>query len=399
MLNLAKVYPQVAELGIHRSVRAEELVAKMELAGERLSSMNGNAIRDKANRATTSWLLALPTDEEPSETFDVYPAPKDYAALASDGSQIAPSRDGAGNLHLINIGEVVIVYGSRASARLENTPNLYFEDADLNAPFGGEEREVTGQVLAAKRDAMEYAALRRLVAEAQPSAIALVDGSLILWHIEPHADRLKKLGTADLKSRVFDELFLLLSEAKRACVPVAGYISAPNSTNVVNLIKLDLCPFETVDCDRCELAKDERSCLKVEGLTDTTVFKSRLPMGARSAVFESVSSNRSSIIEAYPEEHRPCFFYLNGGSEIARIEIPRWVAEDDKLLEAAHALILDQASKGRGYPISIAEAHEQAVVKSSDRESFNRLVEQILVKKGVRFEDSRKSLLKRGGFV
>ncbi|MCL5291601.1 MAG: DNA double-strand break repair nuclease NurA [Actinobacteria bacterium] len=402
MLNLSKLYPQIANLGSYRGSRKNELGHKLALARQRLTSSNEADLRTKAESAMTSWLVALPTDERPST---IHPKPEffgDYVVVATDGSQIAPTRDATGPLHLVNVGAATIAYGANASAKLESEPHLAFEDADMFVPFGGEEREVNGQVLAAKRDLMEYGALRKRIAKLSSKlAIGLVDGTLILWHVELRADKLKGLGTADLKWQVFQEMFSLFAEAKRAGVPVAGYISASGSTDVVNLLKIGVCAKNEIDCDKqCSaIPRSRRECAIIDGLTDVTLFRSILQVGERSAVFESFSSKASYILEAYPEEDRVCFFYLNVGSEVARVEIPRWIAEDPKLKDQVHTLLFDQAVKGRGYPVSLAEAHEQAVVKGPDRDNFERLIEMALVKQGVRFEDSRKSLLKRRGFV
>ena len=43
------------------------------------------------------------------------------------------------------------------------------------------------------------------------------------------------------------------------------------------------------------------------------------------------------------------FFYLNNGQEIARIEVPDWVATNKTLVSLTHALILDQCYKGRSF--------------------------------------------------
>ena len=65
-----------------------------------------------------------------------------------------------------------------------------------------------------------------------------------------------------------------------------------------------------------------------------------------------------------------CFFYINTGEEIGRVELPSWTAKDKKTLDLVHSVILDQCKRGRGYPISLMEAHEQAVISGADRRYF-----------------------------
>jgi hypothetical protein len=64
--------------------------------------------------------------------------------------------------------------------------------------------------------------------------------------------------------------------------------------------------------------------------------------------------------------------YVHAGAEIARVEFPAWV--DPPGLERLAACVADQIRKGMGYPVALAEAHEQAVVKASDRRAFLDLV-------------------------
>jgi hypothetical protein len=50
------------------------------------------------------------------------------------------------------------------------------------------------------------------------------------------------------------------------------------------------------------------------------------------------------------------------GRGIARVEIPRWVAENPGMVALVHTLIYDQCMKGQGYPVALARAHEQALM-------------------------------------
>jgi len=85
--------------------------------------------------------------------------------------------------------------------------------------------------------------------------------------------------------------------------------------------------------------------------------------------------------------------------EVARIELPRWVALDENLLDLTHSLILDQCLRGQGYPVALSEAHEQAVVTAGDRENFWQLVESVLVSEHLPSLSSAKSQSKRTRWV
>ena len=86
-------------------------------------------------------------------------------------------------------------------------------------------------------------------------------------------------------------------------------------------------------------------------------------------------------------------------NEIARVEIPQWVATDESLLNLTHSLVLDQCQRGQGYPVALSEAHEQAVVTAADRENFWRLVESSLVEEHLPSLGSAKNQSKRTRWV
>ena len=91
------------------------------------------------------------------------------------------------------------------------------------------------------------------------------------------------------------------------------------------------------------------------------------------------------------------FFYVKLDEEIARVEIPQWVADDNELVDLLHCLVLDQCRRGHGYPVALMEAHEKAVVTAADRERFRQLVELSLAEEGLGVTGSgkRKSKVSR----
>lgn len=65
--------------------------------------------------------------------------------------------------------------------------------------------------------------------------------------------------------------------------------------------------------------------------------------------------------------------YLHSGSEIARVEVPDWIAKSSIESDRFLGIIANQCSKGRGYPRVLALAHFYAVISAADREVFLRL--------------------------
>jgi GNAT superfamily N-acetyltransferase len=158
-----------------------------------------------------------------------------------------------------------------------------------------------------------------------------------------------------------------------------------------------ICPHEVPDCDRyCDkISWGERECDSVAGVTDRELFFDLLNEGERSALFIS----QSSIVRKRYGDHRVYFFYLKVGDEIARIEIPEWVAMDESRLSLVHALMLDQCRRGHGYPVALSEAHEQAVITGADRENFQQLVEMLMAEERIPITTSAKNRSKRTRWV
>ena len=71
------------------------------------------------------------------------------------------------------------------------------------------------------------------------------------------------------------------------------------------------------------------------------------------------------------------------------------MAQDERLLNLSHSLILDQCRRGLGYPVAIMEAHEQAVITGQDRELFRRMVEDALAERHLPVYTSEKARSKR----
>ena len=74
------------------------------------------------------------------------------------------------------------------------------------------------------------------------------------------------------------------------------------------------------------------------GFLDRDLFQETLTPDWRSPTY---LTNSSVPREYYTERHQVYFYYLNTGDEIARVEVPGWVAKDEGLLALGHTLILD----------------------------------------------------------
>jgi hypothetical protein len=257
----------------------------------------------------------------------------------------------------------------------------------------GEQVAIAPKRLTIRRLLAELAGLTELIADHAPRAVpmlALCDGSLILWTLETEAESFRAEALAQFQAQ--------LEDAQQNRVPIVGYISLPRSRDVVNSLRVFRCPHARVNCDQFCPHRDKPKpayvapdCVGTERITDADLFRSLLKPGERSAVFGS----SSPILYRYADAHRICFFYLHTGVEVARVEIPAWVAEDLDLLAQTHALCMDQAQKGGGYPVALAEAHEQAIVRGPEREAFFTLMERAFVTTHQPVTTTQKALAKR----
>jgi len=399
-LDLTKVAAQVGSMVARLKTGGEERKKRLQYALDVLNdkSIDLDHLRKKIEASKTTWLVAGLVDGL-DQCYKSPPLPPEFTVIATDGSHIDVDRHRSTRCYLINIGTVVLHYGAQPEALLDSFPSLYFGDEDLViAPDGakGREQPVEGVLLGIKRSVDECRELARLAVELPKGslALALLDGSLILWGLA--GQTYPEFVTEALLHKGFirhlEEIRKLNVDRRLA---LASYISFPRSTDVVNALRVALCPHDPPDCDRYCPPGNKRDCDKVTGVQDRELFANLLAPGERSALFTS----QSSIVQKHYGGHWVYFFYLRVDDEIARVEIPRWVATDESLLNLAHSLVLDQCRRGQGYPVALSEAHEQAVVTAADKETFWRLVESSLVDEHLPTPTSAKSQSKRTRWV
>ncbi len=383
MLDLVAVAAQVKRMGAGVSALAQETAPRLAAAlaaWERAASM-GPALRERVLAAKTSWLVAEPL--EPLGAYDVAPV-RDYRAVASDGSQILPDRHEHLSCFLVNTGLVDIDYVN-GTAKLGSKPEVAWAPDDVYPLVGGFRQEADARVVGARRFAAESHALTNAIAELTTyPTIALVDGTLLLWWLEPEPDRLRYLREDDLKKTTFAAFNDLLDCARRTNALLGGYNSSPRTTDVVSMLKVVMCTEDPVDCDTCPydsgakswhaqleiagaslLPVPDKPCEEASPVSDASLYWSLLEAGQRSPRFRSharVNAAYSAPID---------FVYLHTGAEIARLELPAWLTPAQ--MHTLCGAVLDQCSKGMGYPVTLSEAHEQAVVRASDRRAFLEL--------------------------
>jgi hypothetical protein len=398
-LDLARVIDQIVDLAANLKSQGRERQSKLDFALKTLGSSAAelDGLRQKVEMSKTTWLVAGP--RERIDLCQVAPhCPEDFIVLASDGSHIDVDRHQSAHCFLINIGIVQLRYGRSPDAELSSFPSLYFKDEEVNiASADGRQIPIEGQLLGIKRSVEECRLLAEQVGKLKSDLplVALLDGSLILWHLveQVYPDFVVRELLVDGFLKCLNKLRELSRSGQLA---LASHISFPRSTEVVNLLRLAICPYQPVDCDRyCPGRFEGRECDAVAGLLDRDLFARLLAPGQRSAIF----SSRSSVVMKYYGVQEVNFFYIKLNGEVVRVEIPLWVVEDAKLVGLVHSVVLNQCQRGLGYPVALSEAHEQAVVTGTDREQFWGLVEQVMAEDMMWLESSAKRQSKRAKWV
>ena len=312
--------------------------------------------------------VSLPSWREKLGFFEVskrYIQP--YRVFAVDGSQIYPDRHQGLPVYVINIGIADFYYNkSQSKVTLEAIPYLFYTDHDG-------ELQNNPEIINNKRSELELQQGLVLCQQERLPAVPclfLCDGSLIAWHLTDN--------TSEYKKQSLDNYIQLFEQFQDTKALIAGYISLPKSRDLVAMVR--------------ELYNArERQNNRFNYLVDTDLLQHGLLPYHRTTIFESHRAKS----DQYPHAIRTHFFYLNVGCEIARIEIPAWIANDVEKIALVEQMVLDQACKGQGYPICLAEAHEQAVIKAADRDMFYQTMRTLLHKKGIVYPVSQKSIKKR----
>lgn len=306
-----------------------------------------------------------------------------YSVVAVDGSQIYPDRHQGVDCYLINIGTVLFTYGQKSSVQFTSEPKVFFHEETMN------NFEATPELINCQRTEYELRTVLEMglakgisklqkqnsfLADSRVNSLCMFDGALIFWH----------LGAKEsiAQNKFFKRYCEILQQLYEHKIMHAGYISMPKSRELIHVLQaaVMLPEYKVIGegfSGRC--------------LIDTDIIDSFLRPGQRTVVFK----NHAPIVDLYAEFLRPCFFYMHTGAEIARVEIPAWIAQDAQLVEQVASMILDQAVKGNGYPICLAEAHEQAVIKTADRELFYMMLQKIMQDKNIAYKFSQKSMHKR----
>ena len=395
MLDLTKLAGKMP--GISQHLQQEAAASRQRLEQAQVLLQDTEARQEELIEAQQQWrdrlIFTAATPVESLDTrVDLNLPPVSHTVFATDGSQISPSHHEIAYCYLINIGRVMLHYGQSLLPLLDSLPEVFYraEDLHVSRQWGIRTEEWMGY----RRTVSEIEALAEMAcrwvnppgAHQDTPNLAMVDGSLIYWFLDA-------LPT-EARDRLLPPILAAWDKMRAADIPWMGYISSSRSYEALNFLRLQACPYETPDCiTRCggKSETEHLPCQVVHPLRDATFWTHLLEPGQRGPLWRS----SSRILDLYNDSQRVYFCYVNVGTEIARIELPEWVAQDSTRFDQCLSIMLGQVHKGYGYPIALAESHNQAVVRGSDRAHFFALLEQQMIRAGlpnvgISYKEARK---------
>jgi hypothetical protein len=293
--------------------------------------------------------------------------------FAVDGSQIPPSRDISVPVGAVQIGWFENPHAPEGQYVKDLTfevlaPNELAEEADDRGGSDFPDWRVN-----LRRFEMECRAIVEYVeahASANPAPLCFFDGSLVVSfarHMRPN-----------LRQRYVKAITEMLRVSHTSRVPVIGYVDTSYARDLVTMLyylyRLPVAPR----------------------LSDGALLRPRMSWGDRSQVY--VCARDDKVLPEYgPQAHEVCFTYLKttAGGAPARLEFPRWLAEDESELERALNLVRAECIVGNGYPYALETADAVAVISLQDRERFYAAFQQFAEKEGLTLRYSRKAMSKR----
>ena len=369
-LELNKVLNQIDDMGRILAGRAERQRRALP-AAQALLHLYAEAheeLRSVAEAADGRRLgCASPWIESLDQSWPAPMLPEHVTIAAVDGSQVFPDSHGAAFFYLVNTGGIVLCQGSGQVPSVDTRPQLFYKEDDVYP--GG--HPVSHESVGMERTLAELRHLSALVAaevdqSPQVPCVALTDGPLLLWF------QLSRASQEEQDGFLCDYL-ASLDRIRASGAVAAGLVSRPQSTEVVTLLYLTHLQPE----DRGELTGLADTGYR--GLTDRALFAG-LPPGYRSALFlRGAGANRAFQAKG----HGIYFYYLNTGTELARVEIPEWIVAIPEAVNLVHAVLYDQCQLNNGYPYILTRADELAVILGEERAALDELVTKALANQGM----------------
>jgi hypothetical protein len=378
-INFQQVREKIQQIGSGAAQRQKTLQERRAEA-RRLLEANASGLDalkarvESAKGVDANLRCAVPLNEALDTSLPAPALPEHATLIAADGSQINPSRHEQVQFGLVNAGGIIMRLNSGESTLLHTDSVLMYDDGLFRDGV-----PLSEGMVALERDLRERSLLAELAKDYDPPVVTFTDGPIELWGARDGQE-------AKAFAESLEKYKGVLSRLQSRGVVTAGYVDKPASDLVVRLLELSKATQKDMD--------DLRNFHPLLGVTDRFLFGDKknplLKPGHRSAVF-SIQSSSAKNYQGVLSLH---FFYLNAGRDeshphIARVEIPRWVADDPSMLGLLHAVLINQCRVlgVRPYPYLLHRAHETAVVSNEEKFQVEQMLMQELHHQGVDVEE------------
>jgi hypothetical protein len=201
--------------------------------------------------------------------------------------------------------------------------------------------------------------------------VVFIDGTFVL----SFAGRM----APDVRRTYLGAIFSLLAASERHRVPVVGYVDLSFASDLTSMVR------EIFD-------------LPDGNVTDAHMLRESLAPFDRTPAFQCA---RGDVLPFYITDDRNysrdlCFLYMTTGFDRppARIDLPRWMLNEEGLLDRVLDVIRAEIVVGAGYPYPIETADAAAVLSSEDRMAFYRLFHEFAQSQGLHTFLPAKSISK-----
>lgn len=292
--------------------------------------------------------------------------------VAVDGSQIPPSKEFAVPIALVQIAWFENYHdGDQPYVKDVRNEVLVPDEGEFDISSYGD------SALSQRRFVMEMeVAVERIQSLAATGSgsfpgVVFIDGTFVL----SFAGRM----SPEVRQTYLRALFTLLEASEQYRVPVVGYVDRSFASDLASMVReiFDLSPGNVFDA-----AMVGRS----------------LPPFDRTPAFRCA---RGDVLPFYVTEDMDhsadlYFLYMTTGFDRppARIDIPRWVVEEEGLLDRVLNVVRAEIIVGTGYPYPIETADAAAVLTGEDRMAFYRLFHEFARAEGLHTSLPAKSISK-----
>lgn len=377
---VAKMSAMIDKLDFDLSDRLQEARKRLSLAADL------DFVRERVDLVRRSDISgyrgAAPLDGDAAEPLNaVFPPPDDLpfqaTIIAADGSQIYPDEQAAVHYYLLNVALFVFHHGRDALPEQISYPQLVYHKDHIHDQY---ENVISNRTVDARRTVAEMQRLAETAWDYRDHGV----GPLIALY----DNRLLFQANTDILGgeKLLTDYMAALTHLQDAGAVLAGYVDNPVRGRMMLrlLYLLNLADETAVKEHERELAQGG----DLEGLRDKNLFQSVLRPGERSALMVQ-NSPQNLTYKQRGDSYEIASFYLKTGtwnrSNIARVDVPLWVARDKELIDQLHALILAQCTmQGRNpYPYALTRADELARVTGKDKAKLDEMIGIELRRKGI----------------